>query len=75
MEVVLAKQIGSGAEKELRGKGGIALSVNSYIEKALNAYGKKEKIIKNGMMHRSVGGCQSVGNSRCCGGSSLECRS
>lgn len=75
MEVVLAKQIGPGAEKELRGKGVIALSINGSIEKALNAYGKRGKFIKNGMIHRSVGGCQSAGNPRSCGCSSLECRS
>jgi nitrogen fixation protein NifX len=46
VEVVLVKQIGPGAEQELRSKGVIALPVNSTIEKALQAYGKRRKFIK-----------------------------
>lgn len=73
VEIVLVKQIGPGAEQELRNKGIIALSVNSTIEKALQAYGKRGKFIKNGIK-RSVAGCQSACRSGSCGSSSQGCR-
>jgi nitrogen fixation protein NifX len=73
VEVVLVKQIGPGAEQELRNKGVIALSVNSSIEKALQAYGKRGKFIKNGI-RRSGSGCQSSCGSGSCGSSSRGCK-
>jgi nitrogen fixation protein NifX len=73
VEVVLVKQIGPGAEQELRNKGVIALSVNSSIEKALHAYGKRGRFIKNGI-RRSVTGCQSSCGSGSCGSSFQGCK-
>lgn len=72
VEVVLAKQIGPGAEQELRNKGILALSVNSSIEKALQAYGKRGKFIKNSIKRSA--GCQSSCGSGSCGSSSQGCR-
>lgn len=73
IEVVLVKQIGPGAEQELRNKGVLALSVNSSIEKALQAYGKRGKFIKNGI-RRSGSGCQSSCGSGSCGSSPQRCK-
>ncbi len=72
VEVVLAKQIGPGAEQELRKKGILALSVNSSIEKALQAYGKRGKFIKNSI--KQSAGCQSSCGTGSCGGSSQGCK-
>jgi nitrogen fixation protein NifX len=72
VEVVLAKQIGPGAEQELRNKGVLALSVNSSIEKALQAYGKRGKFIKNSIKRSA--GCQSSCGTGSCGGSSQGCK-
>lgn len=47
VEVVLATKIGPGAEQELRRAGIMALSVSGPIDKALIAYGKRGKFIKN----------------------------
>lgn len=41
VEVVLVAQIGPGAEKVLRQRGIIALTITGTIEKALVAYGKR----------------------------------
>lgn len=57
VEVVLVAQIGPGAEQQLRVQGVIALSVNSSIEKALQAYGKRGKFIKNSVLRSPGGGC------------------
>jgi nitrogen fixation protein NifX len=57
VEVVLVSQIGPGAEQQLRGQGVIALSVNSTIDKALQAYGKRGKFIKNSVLRSPGGGC------------------
>lgn len=57
VEVVLVAQIGPGAEQQLRGQGVIALSVNSSIDKALQAYGKRGKFIKNSVLRSPGGGC------------------
>ncbi len=73
IEVVLVKQIGPGAEQELRNKGVLALSVNSSIEKALQAYGKRGKFIKNGV-RRSGSGCQLSCGSGSCGSSPQRCK-
>ena len=46
VKVVLVAQIGPGAEKVLRQKGIIALTITGTIEKALVAYGKRGRFIK-----------------------------
>lgn len=50
VEVVLVAQIGPGAEKVLRQRGIIALTITGAIEKALVAYGKRGKVIKTGIL-------------------------
>lgn len=61
VEVVLVAQIGPGAERQLRGQGVIALAVNSSIDKALQAYGKRGRFIKSSILRASAGGCAGGG--------------
>lgn len=58
VEVVLVNKIGPGAEKELRREGIIALSISGSIERALIAYAKRGKFIKNNALLGGVKGCQ-----------------
>ncbi len=61
VEVVLSAQIGPGAERQLRSQGIIALTVTSSIDKALQAYGKRGRFIKNSMLRAPSGGCSGGG--------------
>jgi nitrogen fixation protein NifB len=67
VEVVLVAQIGPGAEKALRQRGIIALTITGAIEKALVAYGKRGKFIRTGILNVPVSGC-SGGHGSCSGG-------
>jgi len=68
VEVVLISKIGPGAEKELRRAGIIALSVSGAIEKALIAYQKRGKFIKNNAILGAAKGCQPSGGCGCSNG-------
>jgi len=68
VEVVLVSKIGPGAEKELRRAGIIALSVSGSIEKALLAYAKRGKFIRNNALLQPVKGCQPSGGCGCSNG-------
>jgi len=67
VEVVLVNKIGPGAEKELRREGIIALSVSGSIDKALIAYSKRGKFIKNNALLGTAKGCQPSGGHGGCG--------
>ena len=66
VEVVLVNKIGPVAEKELQRHGVIALAISGPIDKALAAYEKRGKFIRNSV-RRSVQGCQPHGNNGDCG--------
>ncbi|HEY3425950.1 MAG TPA: NifB/NifX family molybdenum-iron cluster-binding protein [Negativicutes bacterium] len=68
VEVVLVNKIGPVAEQELQRQGVMALTVSGSIEKALTAYAKRGKFIRN-YVQRSVKGCQPVGSCGGCAGS------
>nr|WP_092071843.1 NifB/NifX family molybdenum-iron cluster-binding protein [Dendrosporobacter quercicolus]NSL49468.1 dinitrogenase iron-molybdenum cofactor biosynthesis protein [Dendrosporobacter quercicolus DSM 1736]SDM30372.1 Predicted Fe-Mo cluster-binding protein, NifX family [Dendrosporobacter quercicolus] len=63
VEVVLAAQIGPGAEQQLRNYGVIALTVASSIDKALQAYGKRGRFIRNSVLRSAGAGCSGSGGS------------
>lgn len=65
VEVVLVSKIGPGAEKELRREGIIALSVSGSIEKALIAYAKRGKFIRNNALLQPEKGCNPSGGCGC----------
>ncbi|BBB89637.1 MAG TPA: NifB/NifX family molybdenum-iron cluster-binding protein [Methylomusa anaerophila] len=67
VEVVLVIQIGPRAERELRRQGVIALPVTGSIDKALKAYGKRGKFIKNSILKTAVDCRSSEGNNGSCG--------
>ncbi|HWR42655.1 NifB/NifX family molybdenum-iron cluster-binding protein [Sporomusa sp.] len=69
VEVVLVSQIGPRAEQELRSHGVIALPVSGPIDKALKAYGKRGKFIRNNIS-RASDSCQPT----TCGGCSHGCK-
>lgn len=71
VEVVLVAQIGPGAEKILRQRGIIALTITGTIEKALSAYGKRGKFIKTGILQVPVSGCS--GSHGSCGSGPGRC--
>lgn len=71
VEVVLVAQIGPGAEKVLRQRGIIALTITGAIEKALVAYGKRGKFIKTGVLNVPVSGCS--GSHGSCGSGPGRC--
>lgn len=54
VEAVLISQIGPRAEQELRRHGIIALPVSGAIDKALTAYGKRGKFVRNNEQKKSV---------------------
>jgi len=68
IEVVLVSKIGPGAEKQLRSAGIIALSVSGTIEKALIAYAKRGKFIRNNALLQPIKGCQPSGGCGCSNG-------
>lgn len=68
IEVVLVNKIGPGAEKELRSAGIIALSVSGAIEKALAAYAKRGRFIRNNALQETVKGCHPSGGCGCSNG-------
>lgn len=68
VEVVLVSKIGLGAEKELRREGIIALSVTGAIDKALGAYEKRGKFIRNNTLLGGIKGCQPSGGCGCSNG-------
>ncbi|MDF2572155.1 MAG: nifB: nitrogenase cofactor biosynthesis protein NifB, partial [Sporomusa sp.] len=53
VEVVLVSQIGPRAEQELRSHGVIALPISGPIDKALKAYGKRGRYIRNNISRAS----------------------
>ena len=65
VEVVLVNKIGPRAENELRREGIIALSVSGTIDKALSAYAKRGKFIKNNALLGTIKGCQPSGGLGC----------
>lgn len=67
VEVILVNKIGPGAEKELQRGGIIVLSVSETIEKALTAYEKRGKFIKNNALLEAARGYQSSGGQSGCG--------
>ena len=60
VEVVLAAQIGRQAELELQAQGILSLAVNSPVDKALAAYGKRGKYIKSNIRQGLAPGCGST---------------
>jgi nitrogen fixation protein NifB len=56
VEVVLAVQFGPHAEQVLREAGVLSLSLASSIEKALAAYGKRGKLIRNSIKRINLAG-------------------
>ncbi len=73
VEAVLVTQIGPRAEKELRSYNIIALAVTSPIDKALKAYGKRGKYIRN-IIPKTAADCQPSGSDGSCGGCSHGCK-
>lgn len=70
VEVVLTAQIGPRAERELQRQEILALTVTGSIDKALQAYGKRGKFIRNNNLLRSAAGCSAYCGSGSCGGCS-----
>lgn len=69
VEVVLTAQIGPRAERELQQQGLLSLMVSGRIDKALEAYGKRGKFIRNNHLRHLAGGCATQcghGSCGCC---------
>ncbi len=64
VKVVLVSQIGPGAAKALEAKGVVPLTVTGTIEKALQAYGKRGKLLESNILS----GCRPSGGSCGCSG-------
>jgi len=68
VEAVLVSKIGLHAEKKLRQEGIISLSVVGSITKALSAYTKRGKFIKNNALLGIFKGCKPTSGCRCFNG-------
>lgn len=68
VEVVLVAKIGPTSEQELRKRGIIPLAVTGAIGKALEAYGKRGKYIRNNFNKTTAGCCPSGSQGPCGGG-------
>ena len=67
VEAVLVAQIGPRAEIELLRKGVFALCVTGPIDKALQAYGRRGKLLRNRNATQPAQGCQAAGSTGVCG--------